>query len=93
MYSISKHVLQVLFIYSTCILYLFFAVWQVPVAEDRPSLPLTPPPSPPPVPGAVIENMQHLGRGIYTGTFSGELISAVHFVDYLVCQHAQSELT
>ncbi|KAK0069405.1 midnolin [Biomphalaria pfeifferi] len=30
-------------------------------------------PSPPPSPGAVIDSMKHLGRGIYTGTFQGTL--------------------
>ncbi|KAH9504672.1 hypothetical protein Btru_062550 [Bulinus truncatus] len=36
-------------------------------------VPEHPMPSPPPSPGAVIDSMKHLGRGIYTGTFQGTL--------------------
>lgn len=44
-----------------------------PHLQRLPNLPESSAPSLPPSPGAVINSMKHLGRGVYTGTFQGTL--------------------
>uniref|UniRef100_A0A0B6Z420 Ubiquitin-like domain-containing protein n=1 Tax=Arion vulgaris TaxID=1028688 RepID=A0A0B6Z420_9EUPU len=48
-------------------------LFQLPPRQPISNLTLNPSPSPPPSPGAIIDSMKHLGRGVYTGTFQGTL--------------------